>query len=157
MTRSPQESCCITVSDWHLPGVRSLTSPVLGKMSSLFGFCPEPRPHREGALAPLSQGQTHAGGWGRLPGRHLEGMAEGGQVNRWALSPLLGVAWRCLSALPNSVPTAGWAPPSRCTQAPRPSAEQCTGQLPCPPGQGSNTGPSIQASPGKVSCLELNS
>ena len=59
MTRSPRESCYITVSDWHLPGVRSLTSPVLGKVSSLFGFCPEPRPHREGALAPLGQ----AGSW----------------------------------------------------------------------------------------------
>ena len=83
-------------------------------------------------------------------------MAEGGEVNRWALLPPLGVAWHCLSALQNSVPTAGWAPP-RYTQDPRPSAEQCTGQLPCPHGQGSDTGASIQANHGKVSCLERNS
>lgn len=153
MTRSPRESCYITVSDWHLPGVRSLTSPVLGKVSSLFGFCPEPRPHREGALAPLSQGQTHAGGWGRLPGRHLEGMAEGGQVNRWALSPPLGVAWRCLSALPNSVPTAGWAPLPGVRRPPAPALSSAQVICPVLPGRDRTQAQTSKPAMGKLVAL----
>lgn len=100
----PRESCCIAVSDWHLPGVSALTSPCPGKVSLLFWLlCPEPRPHRGGALAPLSQGQTRVGvGEAQDAIRRNGGGAA--KLAGWALSPPLGVAWRCLSTLPKQCP-----------------------------------------------------